>query len=193
MADVNANIGVSIDTSAALANLKNLQRQISAFHTSMAKSGAAASAVSAGYQQNLINSINQSGKFSASMKNIKSTTDSFTNSLEKNKLSMREYFRYSAASTKSFGRFFGAEFDTINKVARERVKDLQTQFLNNVRPAGCIRCWQEEDAGIKSKRQLDYKRHGDSFDQHDITKTEFKNINRQHQSRIHIRVSIHSN
>ncbi len=56
------------------------------------------------------------------------------------------------------------------------LKDLQTQFLNNVRPAGCIRCWQDEDAGIKSKRQLDYKRHGDSFDQHDITKTEFKNI-----------------
>jgi TP901 family phage tail tape measure protein len=135
MADVNANIGVSIDTSAALANLKNLQRQISAFHTSMAKSGAAASAVSAGYQQNLINSINQSGKFSASMKNIKSTTDSFTNSLEKNKLSMREYFRYSAASTKSFGRFFGAEFDTINKVARERVKDLQTQYIKMGRDA----------------------------------------------------------
>jgi organic radical activating enzyme len=56
------------------------------------------------------------------------------------------------------------------------LKDLQTQFLNNSRPAGCIRCWQEEDAGIKSKRQLDYEQHSDSFNQHDITKTEFKNI-----------------
>jgi TP901 family phage tail tape measure protein len=135
MADVNANIGVNIDTSAALANLKNLQRQISVFHTSMAKSGAAASAVSAGYQQNLINSINQSGKFSASMKNIRSTTESFTNSLEKNKLGMREYFRYSAASTKTFGRFFRTEFDTINKVARERVKTLQTQYIKMGRDA----------------------------------------------------------
>jgi TP901 family phage tail tape measure protein len=135
MADVNANIGVNIDTSAALANLKNLQRQISVFHTSMAKSGAAASAVSAGYQQNLINSINQSGKFSASMQNIRSTTESFTNSLEKNKLGMREYFRYSAASTKTFGRLFRTEFDTINKVARERVKTLQTQYIKMGRDA----------------------------------------------------------
>jgi TP901 family phage tail tape measure protein len=135
MADVNANIGVNIDTSAALANLKNLQRQISAFHTSMAKSGAAASAVSAGMQQNLINSINQTGKFNASMQRIRSTTESFTNSLEKNKLGMREYFRYSAASTRTFGRFFRTEFDTINKVARERVKTLQTQYIKMGRDA----------------------------------------------------------
>ena len=135
MADVNANIGVNIDTSAALANLKNLQRQISVFHSSMAKSGAAASAVSAGMQQNLINTINQTGKFSASMRNVKSTTESFTNALEKNKLSMREYFRYSAASTKTFGRMFRTEFDTIDKVARERVKTLQTQYIKMGRDA----------------------------------------------------------
>jgi len=135
MADVNANIGVNIDTSAALANLKALQRQISAFHTQMAKSGAAASAKSAGMQQNLINSINQTGKFNASIQTVRTTTESFTNALEKNKLGMREYFRYSAASTKTFGRFFRTEFDTINKVARERVKTLQTQYVKLGRDA----------------------------------------------------------
>jgi TP901 family phage tail tape measure protein len=133
--DVNARIRVDVDTAAALANIKNLQRQISTFHASMAKSGAAASAASTQLQQGLINNINRTGQFSATIKNIKSTTDSFTNALEKNKLSMREYFRYSAASTKSFGRFFGAEFDTINKVARERVKDLQTQYIKMGRDA----------------------------------------------------------
>jgi MoaA/NifB/PqqE/SkfB family radical SAM enzyme len=56
------------------------------------------------------------------------------------------------------------------------LKDLQTQFLNNSRPAGCIRCWQEEDAGIKSKRQLDYERHETSFKEHDTSTTIFKNI-----------------
>lgn len=56
------------------------------------------------------------------------------------------------------------------------LKDLQTQFLNNSRPAGCIRCWQEEDAGIKSKRQLDYERHETSFNEHDKSTTIFKNI-----------------
>lgn len=56
------------------------------------------------------------------------------------------------------------------------LRNLQKQFLNDERPKGCVRCWQEEDAGIKSKRQLDYESHKDLFDQHDITKTEFKNI-----------------
>jgi TP901 family phage tail tape measure protein len=133
--DANARIRVDIDTAAALANIKNLQRQISAFHTSLAKSGAAASASSMQMQQSLLNSINRTGQFSATIKNVKTTTDSFTSSLEKNKLSMGEYFRYSGAATKSFGRFFRAEFDTINKVARERVKDLQTQYIKMGRDA----------------------------------------------------------
>jgi hypothetical protein len=42
MADVNANIGVNIDTSNALAQLKALQRQISQFHTNIARSSEAA-------------------------------------------------------------------------------------------------------------------------------------------------------
>jgi TP901 family phage tail tape measure protein len=133
--DANARIRVDIDTAAALANIKNLQRQISAFHTSLAKSGAAASASSMQMQQSLLNSINKTGQFSATIKNVKTTTDSFTNSLEKNKLSMGEYFRYSGAATKTFGRLFRTEFDTINKVARERVKDLQTQYIKMGRDA----------------------------------------------------------
>jgi TP901 family phage tail tape measure protein len=133
--DANARIRVDIDTAAALANIKNLQRQISTFHTSLAKSGAQATASSLQLQQSLINGINKTGQFSAGIKTIKTTTDSFTNSLQKNKLSMGEYFRYSAAATKSFGRFFSTEFDTINKVARERVKDLQTQYIKMGRDA----------------------------------------------------------
>jgi TP901 family phage tail tape measure protein len=133
--DANARIRVDIDTAEALANIKNLQRQISAFHTSMAKGGAAAAATSLNMQQGLLNSINQTGKFSATIRNVKSTTDSFTDSLQKNKLSMGEYFRYAGASTKTFGKFFRTEFDTINKVARERVKDLQTQYIKMGRDA----------------------------------------------------------
>ena len=55
-------------------------------------------------QQNLLNSINATGKFSAQMGNVRTSTESFTNALEKNKLSMREYFRYAGGSTKTFGR-----------------------------------------------------------------------------------------
>jgi TP901 family phage tail tape measure protein len=135
MADVQSNIKVSIDTTEALASIKNLQRQISAFHTSMAKGGAAANAVTAQMQQGLINSINATGKFSAQMKTIRTTTESFTNSLEKNKFSLGEYFRYAGGASKTFGRLFKSEFDTINKVARENVKDLQTQYIKMGRDA----------------------------------------------------------
>jgi TP901 family phage tail tape measure protein len=135
MADVESNINININTSGALANLKNLQREISAFHTNMAKGGAAANATSAQMQQNLINTINASGKFAAQMKTISSTAETFTNSLEKNKLSMGEYFRYAGASTKTFGKLFRSEFDTIEKVARERVKTLQTQYIKMGRDA----------------------------------------------------------
>jgi TP901 family phage tail tape measure protein len=135
MADAQSNIKVSIDTAEALANIKNLQRQISAFHTSMAKGGAAANAVTAQMQQSLINSVNATGKFSAQMRTIRTTTESFTNALEKNKFSMGEYFRYAGGASKSFGRLFKSEFETINKVARENVKDLQTQYIKMGRDA----------------------------------------------------------
>ena len=129
MADVNANIGINIDSSNALAQLKALQRQISQFHTSIARSSEAAALAQKGLQKNLLNSINAIGAFSAEMRTVRTSAESFTNSLEKNKFSMREYFRYAGASTKTFGKLFKSEFDTIGKVAEERVKRLQTQYI----------------------------------------------------------------
>jgi TP901 family phage tail tape measure protein len=129
MADVNANIGVNIDTSQALAQLKSLQRQISQFHTSIAKSSETAAIAQQSLSKNLINSINSIGAFSAELRTVKTTSESFTNSLEKNKFSMREYFRYAGGATKTFGKLFRSEFDTISNVAEERVKRLQTQYI----------------------------------------------------------------
>jgi TP901 family phage tail tape measure protein len=135
MADIQANIGIGVDNTQALAAIRQLQREISAFHTSMAKGGALANAESARLSQNLVNTINAGGKFSASMTNISSSTESFTNALEKNKLSMGQYFRYAGGASKSFGKMFTREFDTINRVATERVKDLQTQYISMGREA----------------------------------------------------------
>jgi TP901 family phage tail tape measure protein len=129
MADVNANIGVNIDTSAALAQLKSLQRQISQFHTSISKSSESAAIAQKSLQKNLLNSVNAIGAFSAELRTVRTSAESFTASLEGNKFSMREYFRYAGASTKTFGRLFKSEFDTIGKVAEERVKRLQTQYI----------------------------------------------------------------
>ena len=129
MADVNANIGVNIDTSAALGQLKSLQRQISQFHTSIARSSESAAIAQKSLQKNLLNSINSIGAFSAELRTVKTSAESFTSSLEGNKFSMREYFRYAGASTKTFGKLFKSEFDTIGRVAEERVKKLQTQYI----------------------------------------------------------------
>ena len=135
MSDVNASIGVNIDTSAALDQLKSLQRQISLFHTSIAKSSEAAALAQRDLQRNFLNSISSIGAFSAEFRTVKTTSESFTSSLEKNKFSMREYFRYAGASTKTFGKLFKSEYDTIGKVAEDRVKKLQTQYIKMGRDA----------------------------------------------------------
>lgn len=135
MADVNANIGVNIDTSAALSQLKDLQRQISLFHSSISKSSETAALAQRDLQRNFLNSVNALGAFSAELRTVKTTSESFTSSLEKNKFSMREYFRYAGASTKTFGKLFKSEYDTIGKVAEDRVKKLQTQYIKMGRDA----------------------------------------------------------
>jgi TP901 family phage tail tape measure protein len=133
--EVQGNINVNIDTSAAIASLKRLQGQISKFHTDMARGGGQANREAALLQQNLINSINKTGQFSASMTKVASSTEAFTTALEKNKLSMGQHFRYAMASTKSFGKMFTSEFSTIQKVAESRVRTLQTQFIGLGRDA----------------------------------------------------------
>lgn len=129
MSDVNANIGVHIDTSQALAELKSLQRQLAQFYSSMSKSSAAAVNAQRNLQLNLLSNINASGQFATSIGTIKTSTEAFTNALEKNKFSMREYFRYAGGATQTFGKVFKNEFDTITKVAEDRVKKLQTQYI----------------------------------------------------------------
>jgi TP901 family phage tail tape measure protein len=101
----------------------------------LSSGNAANAALSQNMQKTLVNSINATGKFAASLTNIKSSAENFTTSLEKNKLGLREYFRYAGASTQSFGKLFKSEFATIEKVATERVKTLQTQYIKMGRDA----------------------------------------------------------
>jgi len=129
MSDINANIGVNFDTAQALAELKNLQRQLSQFHTSISRTSESAAIAQKNLQTNLLNSVNATGNFIAQMGVIKTSTESFTHALENNKLSMREYFRYAGGASKTFGRLFTNEFNTIGRVAEERVKRLQTQYI----------------------------------------------------------------
>jgi TP901 family phage tail tape measure protein len=133
--DVRANIDLNIDTSKALSGLKALQSQLSALHTQLSSLGPAQRSSAGAIQRQLVDNINATGKFAASMTTVKTTAESFTTALEKNKLTMGEYFRYAGGASKSFGRNFAREFATIEKVAVERVKTLQTQYIKLGRDA----------------------------------------------------------
>jgi TP901 family phage tail tape measure protein len=135
MADIESNIRFGVDTSDAIASIKMLQSQISAFQRQMSSSSAANAESARKLRRGLLDDLNATGQWSASIKTIQSSSDSFTRALEKNKLSMGEYFSYAASQTKTFGGLFRSEFNTIEKVARERVKDLQTQYISLGRDA----------------------------------------------------------
>jgi hypothetical protein len=133
VADVNSNIGINFDTTAALASLRKLQAGLSTFNQSLTQGNVAAMNAQKGLNQSLIQSINATGKFVASQKEIATSTGSFTQALEKNQLSMRQYFRYTAAAatanTKTFKGMFAQEREIINRARRDRVKLLQSQYV----------------------------------------------------------------
>ena len=133
--NVHSDIIINVDTSVGIAQIKNLQKQVSALNAQLLKSGAAQARAAENVQRNLLNNINATGQFAANVRNISSTTETFTNRLEKNKFGLGEYFRYAGGASKTFGRLFRNEFDTIEKVARERVKTLQTQYTKLSRGA----------------------------------------------------------
>jgi TP901 family phage tail tape measure protein len=133
LSDVNANIGINFNTADALAQLRTLQAGLSKFHQTLAQGNLAATNAQKGLNAQLIQSVNATGKFAASQVKVATSTQSFTSALEKNKLSMGEYFRYTAAAatanTKSLTNMFAQEREIINRARRDRVKALQTQYV----------------------------------------------------------------
>jgi TP901 family phage tail tape measure protein len=66
---------------------------------------------------------------------MSTASEQFATNLDRQRLSLKEYFRYGAASTKTFGKMFGREFDTIEKLVDKRVKTLQQQYVQLGRDA----------------------------------------------------------
>ena len=56
------------------------------------------------------------------------------------------------------------------------LNDLQEKFKNDKRPAGCMKCWKEEDAGLMSRRQMDSARFDKKFKELDLNTTGFINV-----------------
>jgi len=133
LSDVNANISINFDTGQALASLRQLQAGLSRFNQSLTQGNVAAANAQKGLNDQLMQAINATGKFVATQKNIATSTSSFTSALEKNQLSMREYFRYTAAAatanTKVFKNMFAQEREIINRARKDRVKSLQAQYI----------------------------------------------------------------
>ena len=133
MADVNSNININFNTAAALAQLRSLQAGLSRFHQSLAEGNLAAANAQKGLNAQLLQSIGATGKFSASQVKVAGSTLAFTSALEKNKLSLREYYRYTmaaaTANTRVMGKAFAQEREIINRARRDRVKALQAQYI----------------------------------------------------------------
>jgi hypothetical protein len=133
LSDVNANISINFDTGQALASLRQLQAGLSRFNQSLTQGNVAATTAQKGLNDQLMQAINATGKFVATQKDIATSTSSFTSALEKNQLSMREYFRYTAAAatanTKVFKGMFAQEREIINRARKDRVKSLQAQYI----------------------------------------------------------------
>ena len=133
MEDVNANIGINFDTSQALAQLRQLQAGLSRFNQTLTQGNVAAMNAQKGLNAQLMQAINATGKFVATQKDVATSTSSFTSALEKNQLSMKQYFRYTAAAatmnTKVFKNMFAQERETLTRASKDRVKLLQSQYI----------------------------------------------------------------
>ena len=142
MSDINSNIRIDFDTGSALAQLRSLQAGLSKFHQTLAEGNLAAANAQKGLTSSLIQSINATGKFVASQKTVSTSTAAFTTALEKNQLSLKEYFRYSAAAatanTKVLTRAFESEREILNRARRDRVKALQSQYIQLQKANGSL-------------------------------------------------------
>ena len=161
MADVNANINIDINSSDAIASLKSLQARITEFNNAVIRSNASAVAAQKSLLSTLNAQIGAAGQFSTSMVNVESSVNRLGKSIDKNKLSLGEYFKYGVASTRTFGRFFAKEHNDVMDLAIDRVKRLQTQYIalektqNGVTKAMAIRPMHlfNSDAAVAIQRQ----------------------------------------
>jgi len=129
MADVNANIQISLDTSQAQAQLRQLQSQISSFNQSFTAINSQGAQQAQAMNRALMDGVNATKMFNARIIPVTSTVERFSNSLEKGKLSLGEYSRYATSQLPGMRKVFSQEFQMMERVATERVKKMQAQYV----------------------------------------------------------------
>ena len=130
MADVNANINVTVNTSQAVAQLRKLTSEINRFNQQSFAANSAAAQQQRTFNQSLVDGVRTSGHFRTSIVPVISAVDQFSNSIEKGRLSLGQYTRYAASQLPGMRRVFTREFDMISRVAEDRVRRLNTQFVS---------------------------------------------------------------
>ena len=160
MSDVNANINLSIDAAQALSQLRALQSQITTFNESLIASNTAAAASQTKLNSQMLQQVGAIKGFSTHVATVESGISRLSTSIDKNKLSLGEYFRYGTAASGKFGQIFSKEHSQIMNLAESRVKRLQTQYValgeahNGMQKAMAVRPLQlfNADAAISVQR-----------------------------------------
>lgn len=129
MANVNANINVNIQTQQAAAQLRKLSADVSRFNQQTFAANSAAAQQQRAINQALVDGVRASGHFRTSIVPMTSAVDKFSTAIEKGQLTLGQYTRYAASQLPGMRRVLTREFDMINRVAEQRVKTLNTQFI----------------------------------------------------------------
>ena len=143
----NSNINVNVNTGRSLAELRRLQAALSEFNQSVVRGNRNAAISQEAINSRLIQQINAIKGLSAAQARITGTTETFTAALERNKLTLREYARYSAAGLLEGGlgkalskrvglirNSFAQERTILRRAYEDRVKLLQSQWIRLTKP-----------------------------------------------------------
>jgi len=129
MANVSANIIVDINTIAAQAKLKSLAAQITNFNRSVSYASGGGAQKAAALNRALADGINGMGDFKARVVPVATSVERFTTALEGNKMSLGQYTKYAASQVPGLGKMFRKEWDMMTNVATDRVKKMQSQYI----------------------------------------------------------------
>lgn len=143
----NSNINVNVNTGQSLAELRRLQAALSEFNQAVVRGNRNAAISQEAINSRLIQQVNSIQGLSAAQARITGTTERFTTALERNKLTLREYARYSAAGLLEGGlgktlskrvglirNAFAQERTILRRAYEDRVKLLQSQWIRLTKP-----------------------------------------------------------
>ena len=128
-APVNANINVLVNTQQAMAQLRALQGQITTLNGSLSATSGAAAAQQAALAKGLKDSANASRMWQARIVPMNTSVQQFSNALDKGKMSLGQYTRYATSQLPGMSKVFKREFEMMNRVATQNVKQMQTQYV----------------------------------------------------------------